>query len=57
MLQTPPVLMTTLRESSEARIIELEKELGQTHVKDQNLLAPASTRRTESRIFNALLSL
>lgn len=33
-----PALMTALRESSEARIIELEKDLGQTQVKGQNLL-------------------
>ena len=33
-----PALMTALRESSEDRIIELEKDLGQTQVKGQNLL-------------------
>jgi hypothetical protein len=47
MLQTPPALMTALRESSEARIIELEKELGQTQVKDQNLLERPQWKRVE----------
>lgn len=33
-----PVLISALKQDPEARVIELQKELGQTQVKDQNLL-------------------
>jgi predicted ATPase len=42
-----PVLIAALREGSEARVIELQKELGQTEVRDQNLLTRPQWRWVE----------